>query len=131
MSNHNLVLQSKFIRHKEDYRKDGDTTRYTVKNLTAAVDWYIEEKNAGLRRMGKPGLAVPAVLSLGSPILMAAIDTVEHAIHCPVDHEMSAEEFLHHFGRQIQKRYDREYAEPARNALGAVEDALRKVGILK
>jgi hypothetical protein len=128
-ANDQMFFRTKVLGYKTSYDKDRDASRYVSNCTLSALNLWLAEQNALLKKMGKAGLVLPTALSTSSPLFMAAIDTVAHAIDCPVDQKMSALQFLSHFGSQVGTRYDSEYAEPVRKALKSVRDGLRSVGL--
>lgn len=116
-----LVFRAKVTGYKQAHDEDGDTSRYVTNATVAALNLWLAEQRAGF--------VLPAALSVSSPLFMAAIDSVAHAVNCPVEERMSALEFLQHLGDQVQNRYDSEYAEPVRKALRSVRDGLRNLGL--
>jgi hypothetical protein len=123
-----MLYRAKISHYKSNYERDQDDSRYTSSCVVAALSLLLADNKESLKRMGKAGVALPAVLSASSPVFMAAIDSVADAMHCPVDQRMTAVDFLSHFAKQVGNRCDSEYVEPVRKALKSVGDGLRTLG---
>jgi hypothetical protein len=128
-NDHNL-LRLRVINSRLAYQKDGDSIRYFSNCTASALSLWIAEQNVLRARMGKLGHVAPAALSATSPLLMAALDLIADELHCPVDRQHTAFDFLEHFAERVQARYDTEYVGPMRNALKPVRDALQSLGLL-
>jgi hypothetical protein len=113
------LFRTHIMHFKSNYNADGDAHLYCSKVAVSAVSLCMKEKNF-------PS-ALTTLFSLSSPVFTAAIDAVAHAVDCPVDHPMSALEFLTHFNEQVKKRVDSEYVTPAKAALKTVHDGLNSL----
>lgn len=123
-----MLYRTKVSYYKSNHDKDHDDSRYTSSCLVAAFSLLLADNKEWSKRMGRAGAILPAALSAGTPLLMAVIDSVADAMHCPVDQEMTAVDYLNHFAKQVKNRYHSEHVVPVRNALKSVEDGLRTLG---
>ena len=107
-----------------NYRRDNDDSKYYANLAATGSSLYLEEYLKKNPTKAIKGL--PIALSLSGPVLAGLIDALSDQLKCPVENNLSLDQFMKHLKEKVNSRLDAAYAAPARSALAMAKSGLEE-----